>query len=877
MTTDRWQHLQDLFHRAVALPPAARDPFVIAHCGDDQALRRELELLLRGDESGDDAVSRIDALTRAAPKDPLLDTSFGPWRLSERIGSGGMGVVYRGQRADGLFEQEVALKVIRAETATDWMLRRFEVERRTLAALQHPGIARLFDGGTTAEGNPWFAMELVHGEAIDRYCERNQLPLAARLRLFLQVCRAVQFAHQNLVVHCDLKPGNILIDDRGQPRLLDFGIARLLEDESGAAAAGGARTVVRLLTPDYASPEQLAGAAVTTAHDVYSLGVILHELATERLPLVRGDDSPADWERTVREQIPERPSTRVVRTEAGCDPAVRARHFRSTPAGLRRALRGDLDRIVLMALRKEPQRRYASVQEFAEDIEHHLAGLPVRARPNSLLYRTTKFVRRNRVAVAAGLAVVVALLAGLVAARRSERRAQAEARHAATEADSFQSIADFLMDAFLPASPAQDPAWQQRARERILAHSRRVHRQHADSDHERANLLDILGHVCLRLDLFADAEQLMREALAIRGAAFGADSLEYALSLRSLGQLQHSVGDYQAAAGSLTEALELHRRHATDTHADVAGLANDLAACLHRLDRDPEAEVLHREALMLRRGRGPGSLAVAESLNNLAGILMARGDHALAAADLREAMAIRSEILGDGHALTLQTLSNLGNALWREGERTEALALMHRGEQAFRTLGADGEDGLAVLLANLAAMAWETGDLDAATTCLEEALTLQARRLGRDHPHALVTRMQLAQSLHAQQRDDRAGELWDEVVATRRAQQAPAKDLADALLGQGAFLLDTGATARAQTVAAEAVTCYRRQEPNDPAAVGRAELLLGRCHLHAGDRALASDHVRMAVPLLDAAAAVTAPERARAHRLLDAIEADAPR
>ena len=862
MTNDRWQRIEELFHRAVDLGPATRAALLDAQCGGDPGLRAEIERLLLGDATGDDPFSRLEAHTRAAVEDPLLGTTLGAYRLTARLATGGMGVIYRGERADGLFQQEVAIKLIRAERSTGWMLRRFEFERRTLAALQHPCIARLYDGGTTDRGWPYFVMELVRGETIDRYCERERLPIAARLRLFVQVCRAVQYAHQSLVVHCDLKPANILIDDRGVPRLLDFGIARLLEGGPSEAVP----TAPRLLTMDYASPEQLAGGTITTALDVYSLGVILYELATARRPFPSGEHG------AVGEQTTARPSSRMRMAAGSRQPAEIAEQFCTTPAGLHRALRGDLDCILLTALHQEPERRYASVQEFAEDLERHLAGQPVRARPNSLAYRASKFVRRNRLAVLAGTAVLAALLCGLLAAHRSEKIAQAEAQHANMEADSFQGIANFLMDAFLPTQPDQDAAWQGRARAQILAHAERVHRQYANTDHVRANLLDILGQVCQRLDLLADAESLMREAMAIREQAFGPRSLEYSLSLRSLGQLKYQSGDFAEAAGLLAEALPLHRASPTNTHANVAALANDLAACLRNLGRDAEAEDLHQQALALRREKDDGSLPVAESLNNLAGVHLGRGDYAPAIAGLREALTIRTAILGRGHLLTLQTSSNLAGALWRHGQQAAARELMQEAQAGYRALGGDGEDGLGLVLANLAAMQLEASDLDGAAVSLDAALALQHRRLGHDHPLVAVTLSRLAVLHRRRHHDDLARPLWEEVLRIRRAAQSPPRELAEALYGYGLCLADLGAHAAAMPPLEEVIGLHRKQDLGDPAGLGRAEFVLGRCLSRLDRNEAARDHLRAAARALDASPAATADERARVHQVL--VEAD---
>ncbi|MCC6406471.1 MAG: tetratricopeptide repeat protein [Planctomycetes bacterium] len=877
MESERWKRIEALFHRAADLAADERAALLDRECGSDRELRREVELLLANDAAGDDAFSRVETRTRTAGEDPMLGRTLGVYALTERLGAGGMGVVYRARRADGLFEQEVAIKLIRAERATEWMLRRFEFERRTLAALQHPSIARLYDGGTTDEGCPYLVMELVRGETIDRYAESQRLPLAARLRLFAQVCRAVHYAHQNLVVHCDLKPANILIDERGQPRLLDFGIARLLEEEPDEATPDAPRTLARVLTPEYASPEQLAGGAVTTALDVYSLGVVLYELLTGRRPFQSDSRSPADWERLIRERTPERPSTRVFRADSAREPGAIAATFKSTPAGLKRALRGDLDRIVLMALRKEPERRYASAQELADDLERHLAGQPVRARADSIVYVAWKFVRRNRVAVAAGVAVLAALLYGLFSARRSERLAEAEAAHARMEADSFQSISDFLMDAFLPAQPSQDAAWQAHAQKLIVAHAERVHRQYARNDHVRANLLDTLGRVCMRLDLLDDAHRLLGEAAEIRERAFGRDSLEYAISLRGQGQFAYQVGEFERAVELLTEALQVNRAAGPNRHAEVDSVANDLAACLRNLGRDDDAEALHREALALRRADDDGSLPVAESLNNLAIVHQGRGELELAITELREALAIRGGIFGDAHPLTLQTLSNLAATLWRKGERDEAGLAMRRAEAGYRALGGDGEEGLGSVLSSLATMHLAVGDVAAAAPALEEGLALQTKRLGPEHPEVSRTLSKLALLYHAEKRDDRARECWEEVLRIRRGPDIPPALLAEGLHGYGVFLSDVGECERAIPSFEEALALLRAQASGDPLAPARAEYVLGLCLARVGRPDAAREHLTEAARLYDATPGAPAAERERVQRNLDELAAPVDR
>ena len=406
--SDRFQQCEELFHAAAALPGPERAEFLERACVHDPGLRVEVERLLAAHARAGDFIAS-PAIAGAVDWLPSEETwsgrRIGPYRVLKEIGRGGMGAVYLAERADGQYEQRVALKLIKRGMDTEQVLARFRSERQILASLDHPNIARLLDGGSTDEGVPFFAMEYIEGEPIDAYVERQGLSVEDRIQLFLHVCGAVAYAHQHLVVHRDIKPLNILVTPEGTPKLLDFGIAKVLHD--GADDATSTVTGMRLLTPEYASPEQVEGQHATTASDVYALGVVLYELLTGRSPYRLRSRAPLDVVAAVRTTDPERPSV------AG------------STEKLRRRLRGDLDVILLTALRKEPARRYPSVEQFGGDLRRHLDGLPVRARPDTFRYRAGKFVRRNRGGVAAAAIVMLALVGGTVATAWQAREARA--------------------------------------------------------------------------------------------------------------------------------------------------------------------------------------------------------------------------------------------------------------------------------------------------------------------------------------------------------------------------------------------------------------------------------------------------------------------
>jgi eukaryotic-like serine/threonine-protein kinase len=379
MNPDHWQRVKDVFGQACEKTPEQRSSFLAEACLGDEELRREVSSLL---ESHQDTGGVFDTPVAAAfaPRvDPLVGRFIGSYRIIRQIGRGGMGSVYLAERADDEFRRRVAVKAVSSELVDEETRRRFHNERQTLAALDHPNIIKLLDGGTAEDGSPYLVMDYVEGQPIDEYCKTHKLSTVERLELFRTVCSAVTYAHQNLVVHRDLKPGNILITADGTPKLLDFGIAKLLRPEYSTSMAM-TRTDLRPMTPEYASPEQVLGGPITTASDIYSLGVLLYRLLTGFHPYQLKTQTALELEKAICLTEPERPSTSVL--HAGDD-------------GLARLLKGDLDMIVLKAMRKEPQRRYCSAEQLSEDIHRHLVGLPVIACKDSWHYRVSKFVTRT--------------------------------------------------------------------------------------------------------------------------------------------------------------------------------------------------------------------------------------------------------------------------------------------------------------------------------------------------------------------------------------------------------------------------------------------------------------------------------------------------
>ena len=586
---ERYARAQELFEAALDLPHDQRQALLHDRCNGDEALRSEVEALLAADAQTDS----LDGQPFAIPEDVFDDESeeqfagrhFGPYEIVREIGRGGLGSVYLAVRSDGEYRKEVALKLIRRGLDTEDILRRFRTERQILAQLDHPNIARLIDGGTTDEGLPYFVMEYVKGEPITDYSATREVGTSERLDLFRKVCAAVTYAHQNLVIHRDLKPSNILVTTDGEVKLLDFGIAKLLTVDNELLTLTAPE--LRAMTPDYASPEQIKGERITTATDVYSLGVLLYELLTGQKPYRLKGRTTEEISRAITDQEPERPSTAI--TRAGIAPRSADRTSRP--------LAEDLDNIVLMAMRKEPHRRYSSAAALAEDIRRHQEGLTVSARPNTFRYRAGKFVRRHRAGVAAGALVLLAIIGGIIATLWQAGVARAERTRAERRFNDVRSLAASFLFEFSPLIeklPGSIPAREllvKRAREYLDSLSREsgddpeLQRELASAYMKvgdvqghpyNPNLGDIQG----ALDSYAKALAI-RQRLWERAPDNAQAQSELAEILKLIGDVHSNGGDYSQAVAAYDRALELREKVVVQAPADVearATLAETLRA-----------------------------------------------------------------------------------------------------------------------------------------------------------------------------------------------------------------------------------------------------------------------------------------------------------
>ena len=743
--------LEELLAEALGRRPEERDAYLDKACGGDDELRRELDQLL---ELKDDAAAFFDQLSGeivgAAPLE--LESAagsqidVGPYRTIAAIGHGGMGAVYRAERVDGEFDQDVALKLLHRDMDIPELRARFIHERQLLAGLSHPNIARLLDGGVTDEGRPYFVMELVEGRPVTQFCAENELSTEEVLRLFLHVVHAVAYLHRNLVVHRDLKPSNIFVDSDGDVKLLDFGIAKLLGDATGTEML--TRTGQQLMTPEYAAPEQLLGRPVTTATDVFALGVLLYELLTGVRPH-EGRPSPT-------RELPPTPST-VLRTRG------RARVHRRAQGveGTERRVHHDLDAICLMALRPDAEARHASAEKLGIDIENYLEGRPVEACQGSASYRAGLFVRRHRVGVAVAAALVALMVLGLV--REIGLRGEAERARALAEVEAAKAVAvsEFLGELLSSVDPAKAQGDEvlvaevlEQASERIAESDELSHQPEVEAVVRRT-----IGDTYVALGRYEDAREHLERSAGLLGwpESHAPEALSAAAEL---GVLYQRLGMYRESEELLKTVLDLRVETLGEEHPDSLSSLNHLADLYFALGRIDEVEPLDRKTLEIRRRvLGEDHPDTLRSLNALAATYFNQGRYAKAAPYFEEGLDIRRRTLGDSHPDTLLLANNLAAVYVELGRYAEAEVLLHEVVEArTRVLGeAHGETAMSIH--NLGVTLAQIGRYDAAEEQLRRAVALRKIRAGEGRS-TLFSMSYLADVLRAQARFDEAEALY---------------------------------------------------------------------------------------------------------------------
>lgn len=821
-----WHKVREIFEEGLDRPQQEREAFLDSACGGDKKLRASVEALLKAD--GDTtsfmqpparsaAFSMMsDMFARSTGMDPATQAlRIGQYRVENAIASGGMGTVYRAVREDGEYEQHVALKVIKPGMATDDILRRFKQERQTLARLNHPNIARILDGGATEEGGPYLVMEYVDGAPLHSYCRDNNHSLEKRLDIFTDVCEAVHYAHRNLIVHRDIKPGNILVNRDGQVKLLDFGIAKLLDGDDASMTTTDASQ--RLMTPQYASPEQLTGGDITTVSDVYSLGVVLYELLTGTRPYDLRGKKGDEARRVVCETTPSAPSTAVIRpspdglwddppsgnslgtgsTNNGslhASPATgTTRMALLSPSRLSRRLRGDLDTIVLTALHKDPERRYASVDRLSEDIHRYMKGLPIQARRDSVGYRVGKFIKRHRAAVIAASVMLVSLTVGavgatwgMVRAQAGEERARVGERQAQVEAQKQRETVQFLQGMLAAAEPLNEPK-DITVREILDQSAAMITGATEMAPEVRASIQYTIGTTYDELGMPDEAEVHLREALDLRRDSYGArhpdtiaamtaladhlnrrgfaDEADEALREAELAaaesdwqdervavtlyntrsHLAAGVQDWEQAEQYADLAVEQAENAYGEDHPVTLDTLNNLATVYARQQRFDDALPVYESVLQRAEDRfGSDSARALIYANNLAALLTRQRRLDDARGRYSQVYEKSREVSGANHPRTLAALGSLVNIMISQRNYTEAAPLAEELLDIRRThLGAHEPQTLEVMV-SLASVRLGLGEFKAAEELLQEAVDLSTEHLGPSDPRTWRYQQDLA-------------------------------------------------------------------------------------------------------------------------------------
>ena len=769
MDAERFELVKRLVATLESLPESERGAWLDSACGGDDELKSDVESLMSdADVPGimrtGGLASRIGTLI--ADDRASLGRNIGPYRLIEVLGEGGMGVVYHAEQTTPI-HRHVALKLVPFGMDTARVVSRFESERQSLARMNHPFIAQALEAGAAEGGRPYFVMELVNGEPVTDYCAREKLPLAARLKLFLQICEAVQHAHQRGIIHRDLKPSNVLLTKQGTelvPKIIDFGIAKAIgENETRQMLSTMQGQLVG--TPEYMSPEQagLIDAGLDTRTDVYSLGVMLYELLCGKRPYDLKKRTAVELDRALR--TPPVPPSRVV-SPGGVQP-TRGQSSR------------DLDAVTLMAMEQRPDDRYASVEQLAEDVRRVIEHRPVRARVHTWTYRTRQFVRRHAAAVITAAAIAAIAAAGAVGivlqrnrAIASEANAVRETARAKAEAEKSAEVARFLTDLFRESDPSRARGASVTARELLERGARRLATDLASHDALRATLMDTIGIVYRALGMIPEAERITTESLEIRRRALGPAHRDIASSLDNLGQLARERTRYEQAEKFHREALAMRKQVLPPGDADIGQSMSNLALALRERGQYDEARPLVKEAIEIRRAAlGPEHNDTLASMNVLGDVEDSSGNRAEAERWYREVLTIRTRVLPPDDPKLAISLHNVAGILARRGKLAESEAMLRQALAIrLKVLDPDHADVTATQL-NLAGVLQDLGRLDEAEPLYRATLEADRRKNGNQHMDVAIDLNNLASLLEERGKLAEAGKMYQESLAIRLALQ----------------------------------------------------------------------------------------------------------
>jgi serine/threonine protein kinase len=805
----------------------------------------------------------------------MMGDLIGPYRVLRTLGAGGMGEVYLAERADAEFEQQVAIKVVHGGALGRGVHSRLKMERQILAQLDHPNIAHLIDGGSLPDGSAYIVMEYVDGVAIDTYCDTHSLDVSARLKLFQSVCAAVHYAHQNLIVHRDLKPSNILVTSNGNPKLLDFGIAKLLDErQAGSHTLAVTHADIRVMTPDHASPEQVRGQAITTSSDVYVLGVLLYKLLAGVGPFFISSMRLVEIERAICEKDPPLAS-QAVQTDSSEGSQATAMARSTNPKKLRRTLQGDLDNIIAMAMRKEPVRRYGSAQQLAGDIQRYLDGLPVIARRDTLSYRTTKFVVRHWLPVGAGVIAAFMIIAFATTTYEQSRRIAAERDRVAQQRERAENeraraeeVSSFLVNLFKLTDPQENRGNQVTARELLDSGAKSLEAGLQDQPNTKAALLSTVGAVYDSLGQFQVAESILDESLRLQAPS---DDLSRVATLLELGRARIGAGELSAAEEPLQESLRLSQSQFGARSMQTGHALWVLGKLRFEQGRLGESKELFQHSLALLESTNAPPSDSSAVLNHLATVYQREQQWALAKQSYERALEIDRRVLGDEHPRLAIYLSNLAIVAQNMGDLRQAESLcLEAIERNVRAYG-DRHPETAAAKGNYGLLLQREGRLNEAEPLLRESLAVNLSLHGADHYNIGYSRVSLALLLH--DKGDLAGsetEFRQALAVYDKSLPANHQYRASLLMHFARLLVDRGKPEQALPMSEQSIKVWTDTSGEASPRTAQAHAIHAYVLEHLHRTREAADELDAAVPVLVKARAADDPVVRRAQLWLKA-------
>lgn len=836
-----WKKLSRIFDKVLTLPQENRTAYIKNICGNDSELEKKVRDMLDKIEESDQyfeeqfeknqaVIDELDSLLENAGKDEdyFEGKTIGRWVVTELIGRGGMGSVYRAQRTDESGIHQIgALKIVHHSLITPSHIERFKLEQQILSGLQHPNISGFIDSGITDDGIPYMVMEYVEGEPILEYCNRQNLSIEKRLEIFKVICRTIQYAHKSLIVHRDLKPENILVTKDRRVKILDFGIAKLLDPNVYEGSAIETKPGMRLLSLEYASPEQISGAAITTSTDIYSLGVLLYKLLTGLHPFDVDGHSYREVEKMVLEQNAPLLSSRLGSLSNRDQLEKISRSRKTDPSDLIKKMKGDLDAIVNKALRKDPERRFDSVESLLIDIDRYQNELPIYARPDSVGYRARKFLHRHRWAVSAVAMIILALTAGLATTLWQAEQARQNAEQARQNQQQAEQVSDFLIELFEESDPTEANDGSKTAREMLDQGFEKVQTELEDQPAIQAQMLGIIGKVYTNLGLYEQAYPALEQAVA-GYRNIGETSTDYASILLLLSNLHYRLGEMEEAEVTARESLEMTIDLYGPDHPEVASVLNTLALALEELGEMEEAYEAYYRVIEIRRQNSEQNSNLAANLNNLAILLQEDGQLDEADELFKEAVALVEDEWGEEHPYMAYTLSGYSGVHQDRGEYDLAEDDLQRALKIGLVSFPPEHPFIAVVLYNLGGLFEEMENYSEAINYYEQGLTLRRNSLPPEHP-----------------------------------------DIATSLDATGTALVKAERAAEAEPLFREALTIRENDFEENDWRIAQVESHLGRCLLlqHKYDEAellLAKSH-----PILDEA---LGPDNLHTQRALEDLK-----